>query len=168
MAQSPRTRDVILTRHKFAAFVLALFAMAACGSEAEATQSPWISPSDEPTPTPAVSTSGEGTRVVVHLSPVDGEGQIGTATLTSDGVTTTVEIDVGPITGDAQPIHIHVGTCEDVGSVLHSLQNVVNGKSTTTVNRPLEKILAADTLVNVHASYADASNYTACAQLPSS
>lgn len=157
---------MIINRYKFAVIVLTVFAISACGSEVQATPSPWIVPSDGPTPTPAVSTSDGITRVVIHLSPVRGEGQVGTAVLTSDGTTTTVEIEVGPITGDSQPIHIHVGKCDDVGSVLHSLQNVVNGHSMTTINRSLDEILSADVLVNVHASYADASNYTACGQLP--
>ena len=104
---------------------------------------------------------------MVHLSPVEGEGQIGTATLVSDGVTTTVEIEVGPVFGEVQPIHIHTGKCEDVGSVIEELQNVVNGKSMTTIDRSLGEIFTGDTLVNVHASYADPSTFTACGQLPS-
>ena len=150
----------------YVAVALAVFAVSACASGDPATPLPSIDVPDEPTPTPVVSSSNGITRVVIHLSPVQGEGQIGSATLTSDGTTTTVEIDVGPITGEAQPVHIHVGKCEDVGSVLHSLQNVVNGKSTTTINLSLDAILTGAVLVNVHASYADASNYTACGQLP--
>ncbi len=156
----------MLTRYRFVAVALAVFAISACGSEDPATPSPWIDAPKEPTPTPAVSSSNGVIRVVVHLSPVEGEGQIGTATLTSDGTTTAVEIDVVPITGEAQPVHIHVGKCEDVGSVLHALQNLVNGKSMTTINRPSGEILTGNALINVHASYADASNYTACGQLP--
>lgn len=140
--------------------------MTACASGAQATPSPWVIPPDGPTPTPAISSSDGVTRVAIHLSPVEGEGQIGSAILTSDGATTTVEIDIGPIIGEAQPIHIHVGTCGDVGSVLHALQNVINGKSMTTINLSLDEILTGDVLVNVHASYADSSNYTACGQLP--
>ncbi|MCI0874897.1 MAG: hypothetical protein J4N79_11560 [Chloroflexi bacterium] len=155
-----------LTKYKYVAVALAVFAVSACASGDPATPSPSIDAPDEPTPTPAVSSSNGVTRVVIHLSPVQGEGQIGSATLTSDGTTTTVEIDVAPITGEAQPVHIHVGKCEDVGSVLHALQNVVNGKSMTTLNLSLNEILTGDVLVNVHASYADPSNYTACGQLP--
>ena len=146
---------------------LAIVAISACASDVEATPSPWIDAPVEPTPTPVVTSSNGVTRIVIHLAPVQGEGQIGSAILTSNGTTTSVEIDVAPITGEAQPIHIHRGKCEDVGSVLHTLQNVVNGNSMTTINLPLDAILTGDVLVNVHASYADASNYTACGQLPS-
>ena len=141
--------------------------MTACASESPATPSPWVVAPDRPTPTPVILFSNGVNRVVVYLSPVQGEGQIGTATLASDGTTTTVQIDVAPITGEVQPIHIHVGKCDDVGSVLHTLQNVVNGKSVTTIDRSLNEILTFEVLVNVHASYTDASNYTACGQLPS-
>lgn len=156
----------MLIRYKFIVVALLVFVVSACASGIQATPSPWVSPPDEPTPTPVVSFANGVTSVIVHLSPVQGEGQIGTAILTSDGATTTVEIEVGPVTGEAQPIHIHVGNCEDVGSVLHALQNVVNGKSMTTINLSLDEILSRAVLVNVHASYADSSNYTACGQLP--
>ena len=159
-------RDVIHNRNIPLAFVSVAFAISACATEVKATPSPWVDPPTEPTPTPDVSTSAGTTRVIIHLSPVQGEGQIGSAILTSDGAMTTVEIDVGPVTGEAQPIHIHTGQCDDVGSVLHSLQNVVNGKSMTTISMSLEEIIAGGTLVNVHASYAESSTYTACGQLP--
>lgn len=159
-------REVIHSKYMVLVFVAVVFAISACVTEIQATPSPWVAPPTEPTPTPDVSTSNGTTRVIIHLSPVQGEGQIGSAILTSDGTMTTVEIDVGPVTGDAQPIHIHTGQCDDVGSVLYALQNVVNGKSKTTISMSLEEIIAGDTLVNVHASYADTSNYTACGQLP--
>lgn len=165
---SVKKSDLKLTRYKFWVVVaLAIFAMSACASEVQEAPSPWIDAPDGPTPTPVVSTTNGVTRIVVYLSPDKGEGQIGSATLMSDGSTTTVDIDVGPTTGEAQPIHIHVGKCDDVGSVVHALQNVVNGVSTTVLDRSLDEILAGDMLINVHASYADASNYTACGQLPS-
>lgn len=158
---SVKKSDLKLTRYKFWVVVaLAIFAMSACASEVQ--EAP-----DGSTATPVVSTTNGVTRIVVYLSPDQGEGQIGSATLMSDGSTTTVDIDVDPTTGEAQPIHIHVGKCDDVGSVVHALQNVVNGVSTTVLDRSLDEILAGDMLINVHASYADASNYTACGQLPS-
>ena len=158
---SVKKSDLKLTRYKFWVVVaLAIFAMSACASEVQEAPG-------GPTATPVVSTTNGVTRIVVYLSPDQGEGQIGSATLMSDGSTTTVDIDVDPTTGEAQPIHIHVGKCDDVGSVVHALQNVVNGVSTTVLDRSLDEILAGDMLINVHASYADASNYTASGQLPS-
>ena len=120
----------------------------------------------DPTPTPVITNENGITRVVVNLSPTDGEGQFGTATFVSDANTTTIEISVSPSSDAAQPIHIHSGVCTDVGPVLHSLQNVVKGSSITLIDSALTEIITHGALVNVHASYADASNYTACGQLP--
>ncbi|MCZ6539515.1 MAG: hypothetical protein O6922_06785 [Chloroflexi bacterium] len=155
-----------LSGNKFAAIVLVIFALMACESGGQATPTPSVGGPSETTPIPVITSADGITRIVVHLSAVHGDGQIGSAILVADGANTTVEIDVGPITGEAQPIHLHTGTCEDVGSVVHALQNVVNGKSNTTLDLTLEEILAGAALVNVHASYADLSTYTACGQLP--
>jgi citrate lyase gamma subunit len=106
------------------------------------------------------------TRVVIHLSPTEGEGQIGTAVFNSVGDSTTVEISVEPQTTDAQPIHIHSGICTDVGAVRHALQNVVRGSSVTVIDLSLKEIISDGALVNVHESYTHASNYTACGQIP--
>lgn len=122
----------------------------------------------EPTPTPVVNVEDGVTTVEVHLSPTEGEGQVGTAIFVSDGNTTTVNIEVSPASSEAQPIHIHAGVCTDVGTVIHALQNVVMGTSSTEISLPIESILSGEVLVNVHASYTDASTYTACGQLPSS
>ncbi len=144
-----------------------IVAISACASEEPgAAVSPPTAASVSPTPTPLVSFSDGESRVVIHLSSVQGEGQTGTATFVSNGTTTIVEISIGPTSGEAQPIHIHAGICEDVGSVLHALQNVINGKSITTIDLSLSEIVAEGALVNVHASYADPSNYTACGKLP--
>ncbi|MBN4064208.1 hypothetical protein JYU04_00560 [Dehalococcoides mccartyi] len=104
--------------------------------------------------------------MVIHLSPTEGEGQTGTATFISDSQTTTIEISIVPTASDAQPIHIHTGACVDVGPVLHALENVVRGSSTTIINLPINEILQHGALVNVHASYTNASTYTACGELP--
>jgi hypothetical protein len=77
-----------------------------------------------------------------------------------------VEVSISPPASEAQPMHIHAGVCTDVGTVLHALQNVVKGSSSTIINLSLEEIINDGALVNVHASYADASTYTACGQLP--
>ena len=107
-----------------------------------------------------------GTRVAVHLSPFEGTGQIGSAVLSSVGGATIIEIEVTPSASEAQPIHIHAGSCDDVGPVIHALSNVVNGKSSTTLELPMSEIFDGDVLINVHASFSDSSTYTACSQLP--
>jgi hypothetical protein len=142
------------------------FSFVACAQEDSENPAGSIGSNLLPTSTPAVSVVNGITHVVIHLSPTEGEGQTGYATLSSDGSSTSVEISIEPPTIEAQPIHIHAGICTDVGTVIHALQNVVKGNSVTIIDLPLEQILEDGTLINVHASYADASNYTACGHLP--
>ena len=147
-----------------AAFAIA--ALVSCYSAAADIPSTSVVGIKAPTPTPEISVVNGITHVVIHLSPTEGVGQAGTATFSSDGTTTTVEVSISPPASEAQPMHIHAGICTDVGTVLHALQNVVRGSSTTIIELSLEEIIGNGALVNVHASYADASTYTACAQLP--
>jgi hypothetical protein len=149
--------------------VIAVFAIAAlmsCSSEDPGAPSTSVAGIKAPSPTPDISIVNGITHVVIHLSPTEGEGQVGTATFSTDGMTTTVEVSIAPAATEAQPMHIHAGICTDVGTVLHALQNVVRGSSTTIIDVSLEEIINDGALVNVHASYADASTYTACGQLP--
>ncbi len=138
----------------------------ACSSDDGSQQDSAAPVEREPTPTPVITNENGLTKMVVHLSPTEGEGQVGTASFVSDGETTTVEVAIGPSATEAQPMHIHAGICTDVGPVLHALENVVRGSSSTVIQSPLKEILAAGALVNIHASYTDASTYTACGQLP--
>jgi len=147
---------------------LAIFLAVSCASEEDGVPPAVSQDQRAPTPTPAISDEDGVTTVIVHLSPTEGDGQIGTATFASDGTSTTVEIEVSPAATEAQPIHIHAGVCDDVGTVIHALQNVVKGKSSTEIDLPIDSVLSGEALVNVHASYTDASTYTACGQLPSS
>ena len=125
-----------------------------------------VAKSLEPTPTPVITSANGITTVIVHLSPEEGEGQVGSAKFVSDEQTTTVEVEVDPPFGEAQPIHIHTGVCDDVGSVLHALDNVIRGSSVTIINSPLSEIISHGVLVNVHASYTDPGTYTSCGKLP--
>jgi hypothetical protein len=145
---------------------IVILALASCASETASDTSNLVGASSEPTPTAVVSLVNGVTRVVIHLSPTEGEGQIGSAVFSSEGDSTTVEISVEPQTTEAQPIHIHSGVCTDVGAVRHSLQNVVRGSSVTVIALSLKEIIGDGALVNVHESYTHASNYTACGQIP--
>lgn len=138
----------------------------ACSSDDENQQNAAAPVEREPTPTPVITNENGLTRMVVYLSPTEGDGQVGTASFVSDGETTTIEVSIAPMASEAQPMHIHAGICTDVGPVLHALENVVRGSSSTIIQSPLEEILEGGALVNVHASYTDASTYTACGQLP--
>ena len=96
-----------------------------CTSEEPSSPSTSVAGIQAPSPTPDISIVNGITHVVIHLSPTEGEGQVGTATFSTDGTTTTVEVSISPPASEAQPMHIHAGVCTDVGTVLHALQNEV-------------------------------------------
>lgn len=101
--------------------------------------------------------------VVVTLNTLNGSGESGTATLHAQGNKTVVVIKLANGSGIEQPAHFHVGTCDKYQPrPLYPLEDVVDGKSTTTVNVPIEKLTGGDLIVNVHKSYADIATQAAC------
>lgn len=101
--------------------------------------------------------------VVVTLGALNGSGESGTATLRSQGTKTVVVINLQNGSGVEQPAHFHVGTCDKYQPrPLYPLEDVVNGKSTTTLNVPIDKLVGGDLIVNVHKSYADIATQAAC------
>jgi hypothetical protein len=104
-----------------------------------------------------------GQTVVVTLSALNGSGENGTATLHAQGDKTLVVIKVLNGSGIEQPAHFHVGTCDKYQPrPLYPLEDVVDGKSTTTLNVPIAKLTGGDLIVNVHKSYADIATQAAC------
>jgi hypothetical protein len=97
----------------------------------------------------------------------NGSGETGTVTLTpgTDG-TTTVTIALTGAPADAQPAHIHPGTCAKLNPApKYPLNNVVNGASTTVVKAPMDKLVAGGFAVNVHKSTSDLGTCVSCADL---
>lgn len=101
------------------------------------------------------------------FAPQNASGETGTVTLapTADGATTvTVTLKGGP--ADAQPAHIHPGTCAKLDpKPLYPLTNIVGGTSTTVVKTSIDKLTAGGFAVNVHKSTSDIATYVACANL---
>jgi opacity protein-like surface antigen len=94
-------------------------------------------------------------------------GETGTVTLKPAGDdSTTVTIALTGAPAEAQPAHIHPGSCAKLDpKPKFPLTNVVDGKSTTTVKEPLSKLIAGGFAVNVHKSTNDLGTYVACADL---
>lgn len=116
---------------------------------------------------PATEAAETKSVVVVGLWEKDGSGQSGVAVLSSKVVRTEVTINVTPgAKGVAQPIHIHTGPCSTLGGVVHALKDVVDGKSTTTVEAKLEDLLTGGFSINLHKSVPDIATYTACGDIP--
>jgi hypothetical protein len=92
--------------------------------------------------------------------------QPGTVTMTPRGAQTEVVVQAqSGGAGIQQPAHVHEGGCPGVGAVKYPLTNVVDGRSTTTVNATLDELLSGAYSINIHRSTAEAQVYTACINL---
>jgi hypothetical protein len=103
----------------------------------------------------------------VNLSTQNNSGQSGTATITEEGGKVKVALTVsGGVAGVAQPAHIHVGACPDVGAVKYPLTSVSNGTSETMLDVTIAQLRSELPLgINVHKSAQEASVYVACGDL---
>ena len=102
--------------------------------------------------------------VTVQLNEQNKSGETGTATITPQGSKTQVVLQIEGAPAEAQPAHIHDGTCASLDPKPRiPLQNVVNGKSTTTLDMPMSEV--AKGAINVHKSASDIKTYVACADL---
>jgi Cu/Zn superoxide dismutase len=106
--------------------------------------------------------------VTVKLGAQNGSGETGTATFTPQGNKTQVVLQLTGAPAEAQPAHIHEGTCAKLNPAPKiPLQNVVNRKSTTVLDMPMKQVMAGGA-VNVHKSAQDVKTYVACGDLKSS
>jgi hypothetical protein len=102
--------------------------------------------------------------VTVQLGEQNKSGETGTATITPNGNKTQVALQIKGGSGAAQPAHIHDGTCASLDPKPRiPLQNVVDGKSTTTLDMPMSEVLKG--AINVHKSASDIKTYVACGDL---
>ncbi|HEY0384331.1 MAG TPA: hypothetical protein VGC72_19245 [Candidatus Elarobacter sp.] len=102
--------------------------------------------------------------VRIPLGAMNGSGESGVAILTPRGSKTLVQLQLRGGAGDPQPTHFHTGTCDKYGPrPLYMLAAVVKGESTTTLDVPIEKLLAGDLVINVHKSFDDIATIASCA-----
>lgn len=65
-----------------------------------------------------------------------------------------------------QPAHVHLGSCSDPGEVKYPLNNVVDGKSETTIDVDVNKFIKEfPMIVNIHKSIEEANLYVSCGYL---
>ena len=106
----------------------------------------------------------QGSPVTAQLSEQNKSGETGTATITPQGSKTQVVLLMKGAPAEAQPAHIHDGTCASLDPKPRiPLQNVVNGKSTTTLDMPMSEVTKG--AINVHKSASDLKTYVACGDL---
>lgn len=105
--------------------------------------------------------------VTIDMKEVDGSGQSGSANITTDGeqVIVSIEIEPGP-EGQAQPVHIHEGTCNDLGDVAYPLEDVVDGVSESSADISISDLFAGEYAINVHLSADEMDSYVSCGNTP--
>lgn len=82
-----------------------------------------------------------------------------------EGTQVTVGIQPGPA-GVRKPIHIHEGSCAELGDILVPLQDVAGGQSVTMVDIPFDELRTGNFAINVHQSPDEIDVYVACAEIP--
>jgi len=115
----------------------------------------------------SASPSATTSEVMVTLSEQNDSGQPGTATLMEvDGKVKVTVKTTGAPAGVAQPAHIHVGACPEVGAVKYPLTSLIDGMSETTLDVTLAELKSELPLgINVHKSGAEVKVYISCGDL---
>lgn len=104
--------------------------------------------------------------LTVKLTAQNGSGEDGDATLTQSGSDVTVVVVIPKAPAGPQPMHIHTGTCANLGGVAYPLTSLSNGKSTTKVsNVTIDKLIAGTFAINVHKSADALGVYVSCGDI---
>ncbi len=105
--------------------------------------------------------------VTVTLAEQNKSKESGTATLMEvDGKVKVSLKMTGGAAGVAQPAHIHVGACPDVGAVKYPLTSLIDGMSETMLDVTLAQLKSELPLgINVHKSGDEVKVYVSCGDL---
>jgi len=102
----------------------------------------------------------------VQLQEQNFSGEAGTATLTAVGGKTRVDILMASYAANAQPTHIHKGTCAKLDPTpAYPLHDLVAGESVTVVPIALDDLLKGKYAINVHRSAKQLKVYVACGDI---
>jgi hypothetical protein len=107
-----------------------------------------------------------GTSHTFKISPQNGSGESGTATLTQHGDSLLVKLALTGGSG-SQPAHIHKGTCAKLDpKPAYPLTTVTDGASSTSLKGlKLSQLMSGTYAINVHKSTSDIKTYVACGDL---
>ena len=112
------------------------------------------------------TSAGKKRSVLVQLQEQNFSGEAGNVTLTGQGPKTRVVIEMASYAANAQPAHIHEGTCAHLSfQPAYPLNDVKAGRSTTVVNVSLKQLLNAKYAVNLHRSAKQMKIYVACGDI---
>lgn len=120
-----------------------------------------------PAETPESANQEKANTVVVTLGAQNNSGMNGTATLTEENGKTKVQLSLsGAPQSVAQPAHIHMNSCANIGGVKYPLTSLVNGNSESIVDASLATLRSSLPLsINVHKSAEEIGAYMACGNL---
>lgn len=113
---------------------------------------------------PVVSpTPQESKTITVTLSAQNDSSQDGTALISEMGGKTKVNVTLTNFPKDAQPSHLHLGGCSDLGDIKFPLSLVLNGSAETLLDMDFESFKKELPLaLNVHKSASDPQTYVSC------
>ncbi len=91
----------------------------------------------------------------------------GQAALLGLGSRTSVSVRVASGSASVlRPVHIHEGSCADLGAVRYPLQDIDNGFSLTVVDVPLADLRTGNLAINVARSQGESDVSVACGDIP--
>lgn len=105
--------------------------------------------------------------VSVKLKAQNNSGQNGIASLTPEGDTTRVVIEIPTMPADvAQPAYVYPGRCGKLNKAPKwRLEDIRDGRSVTVVPVPLDVILKDRSAINVHKSATDMRIHVSCGNI---
>ena len=113
----------------------------------------------------AVASTASAQETKVKLEAQNNSNESGSATLTPEGDSTKVVLEVKGAEG-TQPTHIHKGTCAQLDpKPAFPLSPVVNGKSETTVKASMKDLTTGGYAINGHKSAQDLKTYVFCGDI---
>ncbi|MCH7736887.1 MAG: CHRD domain-containing protein [Chloroflexi bacterium] len=101
-------------------------------------------------------------KITIALNELNGSGQSGSVTLSSTGQQT--ELALSATSGISDLAHIHNGSCQSLGGVVHGLSGTLSSSSSTTVDATLDSLIAGSYAVNLHAN-GNPGLYTSCGDI---
>ncbi|HUX31952.1 MAG TPA: hypothetical protein VMV78_15200 [Thiobacillus sp.] len=105
--------------------------------------------------------------VSVKLEAQNNSGQNGIASLTPEGDTTRVAIEIPTMpAGASQPAYVYLGRCGKLSKAPKwRLEDIRDGRSVTVVPVPLDVILKDKSAINVHKSAAEMQIHVSCGNI---
>ena len=106
----------------------------------------------------------EEREVSVTLDELNDSGMSGEAELTETEDGTQVSLMVEGATG-GHPVHIHFGTCDNLGEVAARSPTSTRRMSETTVDLTIDELTGEEYAINAHESAENITNYVACGDI---